>query len=242
MEEGTVDRHKPAAKKVEFAQQKYKFPVRPLKRRPVIPAEVGDGPVAGPQPLEQPHQFQIALRLLLEATRGADPIEIAVKIGLQKVRRMVAWLSRPAATTGMPEPKLLKIESADIGLDRPNRIISRDIILNARRQKAQLLPARAGLIRAIRHDENRTSIQIQARKILAQPLFAKPIIGCQIARCQRVDLRPARDKLRDTHHVLALLCQRARTSAATCGNHSKCEDPGCRCAHPGYARSLLAVQ
>ena len=82
MEEGAVNRHKLAAQKLEFAQQKYKFPVRRLERRPIIPAEVGDGPVAGRQPLEQPHQLQIALRLLLKATRGADPIEVAVKIDL----------------------------------------------------------------------------------------------------------------------------------------------------------------
>ena len=30
--------------------------------------------------------------------------------------------------------------------------------------------------------------------------------------------------------------QAARMSAATCGNHSKCEDPGYRFAHPGYNR------
>src|SRR5882757_5603302 len=99
MEERAVDRHKLAAQKLELAQQKYKFPVRRLERRPVILAEVGDGPVAGRQPLEQPHQLQIALRLLLKATRRADPIEVAVKIGLQQVRRMVAWLPRPATTT-----------------------------------------------------------------------------------------------------------------------------------------------
>src|SRR5882757_5857093 len=99
MEERAVDRHKLAAQKLEFAQQNHKFPVRRLERRSVIPAEVGDGPVAGRQPLEQPHQLQIALRLLLKATRGADPIEVAIKIGLQQVRRMVAWLPRPATTT-----------------------------------------------------------------------------------------------------------------------------------------------
>src|SRR5882757_11198715 len=51
MEEGAIDRHEFTAQKLEFAQQKYKFPVRRLERRPVIPAEVGDGPVAGRQPL-----------------------------------------------------------------------------------------------------------------------------------------------------------------------------------------------
>ena len=87
---------------------------------------------------------------------------------------MVAWLSRPATTTAMPELELLKIESANVGLDRPNRVIPPDIILDPRRQKAQLLPAWAGLIGAIRHDENRTSIQIRVRKILAQPPSRNP--------------------------------------------------------------------
>ena len=157
MEEGAVDRHELAAQKVEFAQQKYKFPVRRLERRPVIPAEVGDGPVAGRQPPEQPHQLQIALRLSFEATRGADPIKVTVKIGLQQVRRIVAGLSRPDTSSGMPEPELFKIECADIGLNRPNRVISRNIILDASRQKAQLLPARARPIEAIRHKQNRTA-------------------------------------------------------------------------------------
>src|SRR5882757_9539051 len=56
---------------------------------------------------QQKHKFPA--RRLLEATRGADPIEVAVKIGLQQICRMIARLSRPAATTGMQEPKLLNI-------------------------------------------------------------------------------------------------------------------------------------
>src|SRR5207253_10952790 len=97
------------------------------------------------------------LRLLFEATRGADPIKVAVKIGLQQIRRIVAGLSRSNTASGMPEPELFKIEGADIGLDRPNRVISRNIILDARWQKPQLLPAGTALIGAIRHKQNRTA-------------------------------------------------------------------------------------
>src|SRR6202040_2570036 len=86
-------------------------------------------------------------------------IEVAVKISLQQIRRMIARLPRPPATTGMLEPEFLKIESADIGLDRPNRIILCDIILHTRWQKAQLLSAWADFIDAIRHHPNRISIQ-----------------------------------------------------------------------------------
>lgn len=60
-------------------------------------------------------------------------MEIAIKIGLQKIRRVVARLARPETTTGMPEPELLKIEPADIGLDRSDRIVWPHVILNTSR-------------------------------------------------------------------------------------------------------------
>src|SRR3954447_3650323 len=146
MEEGAVDRHKRAAQKLEFAQQKHKFPVRRLERRPVLSAEFGDRPITRCQPLQKPHQFQIALRLLFEPTRRANPMKVAIKIGFQQIRWMIARLASPETATGMPESEFLKIERADIGLDSPHRIVRPDIILNTSRQKAQLLTALAGLI------------------------------------------------------------------------------------------------
>src|SRR6266568_2691389 len=92
---------------------------------------------------------------------------------------MGARLARPETTTGMPEPELLKIERTDIGLDRPDRIVRPDIILNTSRQKAQLLTALAGLIEAIRHETNRTTITNLANKIpekFLPSLCALPIL------------------------------------------------------------------
>ena len=157
MEERPVDRHKRAADKIKLAHDKHKGAVRGLERRPVLLAESGDRAIAGRQSLQQPDQFQIALRLPLQTARRAHLVEIAVQIKLQQIGRVVRRLAHSHTTLGMPKAELSKIERFHIALDRPHRIVRRHVIFNPRRQKARLLPARAGFECAIRHKTNRTS-------------------------------------------------------------------------------------
>src|ERR1700731_1145619 len=72
---------------------------------------------------------------------------------------MVRRLARPAGRYRKPEPKLLKIELVHEGIDGPHHIIETNVILNAGRKKARLLPADAGLEGTNRHKTNRTPMR-----------------------------------------------------------------------------------
>ncbi|WP_164936096.1 hypothetical protein [Bradyrhizobium nanningense] len=56
----------------------------------------------------------------------------------------------------MAKAELGKVEDADEALDRPNRVVRPDIILNPSRKQTGLLAVLAGLKCAIRHQQNRT--------------------------------------------------------------------------------------
>src|ERR1700687_4379165 len=92
MEKRAIDRHKLAAHQVKLAGQKQEAAVYRLQCRPIRLAEVGDRAIAGRQILEQPDQLQIAARLTLKPTRRPDLIEVAVKIELQQIGRIIGWL------------------------------------------------------------------------------------------------------------------------------------------------------
>jgi hypothetical protein len=57
----------------------------------------------------------------------------------------------------MAEAELPKVESVNKALDRPDRIVCSNIVLNPSREETGLLTALAGLEWAIRHEPNRTS-------------------------------------------------------------------------------------
>src|SRR4051812_46356439 len=152
VEECSVDRHQFSAQQPGLTRQQHEVPVRSLQRRPIVLAEITDRSIGRCQPLEQPDHFQIALRLLLQPARRANLVQVPVQIQLQKIRRIIRWLaSSIAPRTRVAEPQLIEIERLDVGLDRTNWIVSSDVILNPRGQKAGLLPAYAGLEWAIRH-------------------------------------------------------------------------------------------
>src|SRR5882724_2886072 len=56
----------------------------------------------------------------------------------------------------MPETELGEVEGANEAVDRPNRIVQTDIVLDPGRKQTGLLAALAALERAIRHKPNRT--------------------------------------------------------------------------------------
>ncbi len=159
MEKRAVDCHQCPTHEIKLAGKEHKTAVRQLQRDPVLLTELGNRAVAGRKLLEQPNELEITLRLPLKTARGADLIEIAVKIQLQKVGRIVRRLARSPTGIGMTKPELLHIERGNVSLNRTHRIVRSDIIFNPWRQKTRLLPACAGLELAIRHNQNRTSMR-----------------------------------------------------------------------------------
>src|SRR5262249_43767279 len=81
-----------------------------------------------------------------------DPVHVAVKIELEQVPRIVGRLPSPTVGTRMPKSCLRKIDRIPVCINRPHRISAVDIVLDARRKEAWLVPADAGLkVAAIRH-------------------------------------------------------------------------------------------
>src|SRR5260370_19474121 len=71
--------------------------------------------------------------------------------------RIIGRLPHLHAAIRLAEAELCKIKRANKALNRPNRIVRSDIVLNACRKQARLVPALAGLECMIRHKPNRTS-------------------------------------------------------------------------------------
>src|SRR6266702_6754660 len=71
----------------------------------------------------------------------------------------------------MPETEFGEVEGANEAVDRPNRIVRTDIVLDPRRKQTGLLAALAALERAIRHKPNRTCC---SRKC---PQFLPSLVG-----------------------------------------------------------------
>src|SRR5258705_12996232 len=81
--------------------------------------------------------------------------------------RIIGGLPRLHAAIRMAEAELCKVESAHKAIDRADRIVRPDIVLNACRKQARLVSALAGLECMIRHKPNRTSTPENAEFLLS---------------------------------------------------------------------------
>src|SRR6266480_6539811 len=89
----------------------------------------------------------------------------------------------------MPETELGEVEGANEAVDRPNRIVRTDIVLDPRRKQTGLLAALAALERAIRHKPNRTCC---ARKC---PQFLPSLVVGQISSTNSPHLIPQEGRI-----------------------------------------------
>ena len=179
MEERAVDCDNGSADKPKLACQQHEAAVRRFQRLPVLLAEVGDRPITRPQILQQPDQFQIAARFPLQPPRRPDLVDVAVKIELQQVGGIIGRLPHGfSASVGMTEAQLCKVEDTNEALDRPDRIVRPNIILDPCRKQTGLIPALAGLECMIRHEQNRTSTLENAE-------FLPSLVGLGKARLVR---------------------------------------------------------
>jgi hypothetical protein len=78
MKKRTIDGHQRAAEQVELARNLNKIKVRRFQSGPVVLAEIADRAIARRQSAQQPHHLNIARRLTLQATRGANLVEITI--------------------------------------------------------------------------------------------------------------------------------------------------------------------
>src|SRR6266566_1784065 len=84
----------------------------------------------------------------------------------------------------MPETELGEVEGANEAVDRPNRIVRTDIVLDPRRKQTGLLAALAALERAIRHKPNRTCCSRKCPQFLPS-LDVSNTFAASKASCRR---------------------------------------------------------
>ena len=87
----------------------------------------------GSEPARQPHHFNVTRRLALKPPARLHAIEIAVNVKLQQSRWMIR---RPTGRLGSNpiEPQSGEVEIVNEGIDRLNRIVLVDPILQAFRK------------------------------------------------------------------------------------------------------------
>jgi hypothetical protein len=129
-----VNRDQLSSKQVECFAQQRQLPADLLNGGSMVPAEVGDGLEVWSQLAQQPHQFQIPGRFLLQAPTGPNPIQIES----QQVSRII---TRPSCfSRHRPhEASRLQIELLDKGIQQAHRILFTDVIVDGFRQHVRLV-------------------------------------------------------------------------------------------------------
>jgi hypothetical protein len=105
----------------------------------IVLPEIGDRLVVRDEATKQPRHLDVAAGLAFEPPARLHPVEIAVDVELQECRRMIArppHLRRRDAV----EPEFGAMKPIDKGVDRPNRIVRVDPVVQAV-WKQRALPA-----------------------------------------------------------------------------------------------------
>jgi hypothetical protein len=138
LQPGAVHCQQLASEQVELAAQDDEGAEHGFERAPVVATEVGDGLVVRPQPAQQPDQLEVPRRLRFQSPARPHPAEIAVKVQLEHVPRIVAGPPRRLWLRTL-KAGLAQIKVIDERVDEPNRIVRRHIILDRCRQQQRLL-------------------------------------------------------------------------------------------------------
>jgi hypothetical protein len=85
-----IDRHQPTATQIVLCAQQRQYATDFASWCEVVMAQVSDRLVIGPRLFEQPHQFHVALRLLLYAPARPYAVKITVNGALEQGARMRA--------------------------------------------------------------------------------------------------------------------------------------------------------
>jgi hypothetical protein len=115
----------------------------------IVAPEVGDGLEVRLQRPQKPDDLDVAMAFGLQPPARSHAVEITVDVQLQQIARRVA---RPAGRLRLDptEPGLDEIETVNEGIDKPNRIIGADAIIDRFGQKQKLIAFETGNVRHAR--------------------------------------------------------------------------------------------
>ena len=103
----------------------------------VVVAEVGNGLEVRCQSTGQPHQLDVALRLALQTPTGPDPVQVAINVDLEQHRRVVRRPPRHRRISAS-KAKLHQIEFFDKGVDRADRVVLDEVVVQTLGQQRDL--------------------------------------------------------------------------------------------------------
>ena len=137
LELAAVDGHDGLGEELQLPAQLHEAAADVADAVAVVAAEVGDGLEVGRQSTGEPHQLDVALRFALEPPAGRDAVQVPVDVDLEQHRRVIR---RPArhGRIGAGKAQRLQIEFFDEGIDRANRVVFGDVVVQALRQQRGL--------------------------------------------------------------------------------------------------------
>src|SRR4029077_20780993 len=121
-----IHRQQLPAKKVQLATEQYKFTEDLAEGDAVVAPEVSDGLEVRLQVPQQPDHLDIAVGFALQPTTRPHPVQIAVNVELQQIRRRIA---RPPChlRPNTPNRCRLKIQPIDKSIDKAHWVVRADI-------------------------------------------------------------------------------------------------------------------
>src|SRR5262249_12411261 len=111
-------------------------------RLAIVASQRGYRLVVGAERLQQPQPYDIAVRFLLPAGAGAQAIEIPIKGELPELARMRRRASGGRRCDAVATARC-KIECIDEGVEKADRILGRDVVVEALWNEEHLVPGRA---------------------------------------------------------------------------------------------------
>src|SRR3982074_388871 len=133
----TVDRDARLAEQLKAPAQHHERTADLADSLTIVLPEIGYRLEIRHQATGQPDQLDVALALPLQAPARLDPIEVSVDVNLQQRRRMVG---RPSCRLWLDAAKaqLNQIKLIDKDIDRPDRIVLAQIVIQPLRKQSAL--------------------------------------------------------------------------------------------------------
>lgn len=133
LELAAIDRNARVTQEIDAPAERNKLAAGLANRLAIVPAKVGDCFEVGRQAARQPDQLGVALAFPLKAAARLNAIEIAVDIELRQRRGMIGRATRGMRLNSV-KAEVAQPELVDENIDRPNRVVVANIVVEKLRK------------------------------------------------------------------------------------------------------------